>query len=126
MVHCDVCDRCCDGFHHHCAWTGTCIAVHNRAEFLGFLWSLGCLAVGALSSIYQLCTKEPPTDEHAEPGVERPEDRFGCWTLSEWDVFVATYATPAMIFAIGMAVCHTCVWVFPTLEFGRHDQGSGQ
>jgi len=38
--HCRLCNKCVDGFDHHCLWLNTCVGTHNYRAWLGFMASL--------------------------------------------------------------------------------------
>jgi len=39
-LHCNVCDKCVDGYDHHCPWLNTCIGARNYRAFLVMVVSL--------------------------------------------------------------------------------------
>ena len=38
--HCSLCDKCVEGWDHHCPWLNNCIGAYNRRSFFIFLLSL--------------------------------------------------------------------------------------
>ena len=54
--HCCLCDKCVEGYDHHCPWLNNCIGANNRNPFLCFLFfftlfNLAALATAVLLSI---------------------------------------------------------------------------
>ena len=49
--HCNICDRCVEGWDHHCPWIDNCVGVRNHKYFLTLLISI-CLLF--------ICYIEPP------------------------------------------------------------------
>ena len=39
IVHCDICNICCEFYDHHCTWIGKCIAKNNLLSFKIFVFS---------------------------------------------------------------------------------------
>ena len=39
IIHCDICNLCCEYYHHHCPWIGKCIAKNNYLSFKCFIIS---------------------------------------------------------------------------------------
>ena len=37
--HCDICNVCCEYYHHHCQWIGKCIGKNNLMSFKFFVIS---------------------------------------------------------------------------------------
>ena len=39
IIHCDICNVCCEYYDHHCPWIGKCIGRNNYLSFKAFLFS---------------------------------------------------------------------------------------
>ena len=39
IIHCDICNVCCEHYDHHCPWIGKCIGKNNYLSFKAFLLS---------------------------------------------------------------------------------------
>ena len=39
IIHCDICNVCCEYYDHHCPWIGKCIGKNNYLSFKAFLFS---------------------------------------------------------------------------------------
>jgi len=59
--HCRKCDKCVDGFDHHCLWLNTCVGSRNYRPWIMFvavlfLWSLlgSCISISALVRSWEI------------------------------------------------------------------------
>ncbi len=39
IIHCDICNICCEFYDHHCPWVGKCIGKNNTLSFKIFAFS---------------------------------------------------------------------------------------
>ena len=39
IIHCDICNVCCEYYDHHCPWVGKCIGKNNYLSFKIFVYS---------------------------------------------------------------------------------------
>ena len=39
IIHCDICNLCCEFYDHHCPWVGKCIGKNNIFSFKIFIFS---------------------------------------------------------------------------------------
>ena len=44
-VHCRICDKCVEGFDHHCPWINNCVGAKNRNVFFIFILTLTLVLV---------------------------------------------------------------------------------
>ena len=68
--HCNICNKCCERFDHHCPWTNNCVGIKNHNSFMAFLTSLMLFMLSYYvtfgQAVYQIITGYP---EFTDPDV---------------------------------------------------------
>ena len=83
--HCNICDKCVEGWDHHCPWLNNCVGTKNRNSFFVFLISLTLLT---------LFNIEPPITAMAmqEKDETRPPYADFCVGCTDWRVMIPIFA----------------------------------
>ncbi|GJN13157.1 hypothetical protein PR202_ga31497 [Eleusine coracana subsp. coracana] len=107
--HCRVCDKCIDGFDHHCRWLNNCIGKTNYKGFFVLMASAVLLGISTYDYIIALREQEeqPEVAEHQSPEMSIISSVTGFSTASSiGPLHRGSWCTPPRLFLEDQYVAH--------------------
>lgn len=102
--HCRDCDKCVQGFDHHCKWLNTCIGARN---YKWFLCSIGSLASLTACILFYCCCLIARCVADGEDG----DDRAFLHRQAFWaSIFLVALNVPLLLLDVQLILLHVFLW----------------